>query len=397
VAHRFQAISFRVCHRLARLAPGGHCTTIPLHRRELKLLEPHQPPAIIRFGRLGDMIMLTALMASLRHRYGTPCQVIAAGPWNEQIYRGHPDVARMWSFARHLPFTLSLAWPSVFRALRQSSPAPIYVCETHDRQLIRIRRLLKSCGVDPARCAFITDDPSPPGEHWIDRLLRFGERTPPSVRSPATASPTDRRWAPRLQVLDQERAHRDDWLRANGWWGRQLVLIQPGNFRSMSSNRERPDRMAADDKAWPVKHWVELFNLIHRHSPEAVLVLCGASREVAMLQRIQAEVGQDRVAVAALTLRELFALCESAHSMISIDTGPAHAAAALNVPLVVMYGAESPARWLPRSGSDSPVVGIGGPPASTRVDQIAVGQVFESWCALARHHRVPAICEEIAQ
>ena len=37
-------------------------------------------PTVIRFGRVGDMIMLTALTAALHHRYGSPCQVIAAGP-----------------------------------------------------------------------------------------------------------------------------------------------------------------------------------------------------------------------------------------------------------------------------------------------------------------------------
>jgi ADP-heptose:LPS heptosyltransferase len=70
------------------------------------------------------------------------------------------------------------------------------------------------------------------------------------------------------------------------------------------------------------------------------------------------------------------------HSMISVDTGPAHAAAALGLPLVVMYGAESQQYWLPRSHSGSPVVGVGGPPESVRVDQIPVERVFDAWCAV---------------
>lgn len=101
-----------------------------------------------------------------------------------------------------------------------------------------------------------------------------------------------------------------------------------------------------------------------------------------MLRQIQAAAGSQRVVVADLPLRQLLALCELAHSMISVDTGPAHAAAALGLPLVVMYGAESQARWLPRSPSGSPVIGIGGPPKSTRVDQIPVKDVFNTWCAL---------------
>jgi ADP-heptose:LPS heptosyltransferase len=67
-----------------------------------------------------------------------------------------------------------------------------------------------------------------------------------------------------------------------------------------------------------------------------------------------------------------------------VDTGPAHAAAALGVPLVVMYGAESPAYWLPRGPAGTVVVGLGGPPRSVRVDQIDVEAVFEAWRGLPR-------------
>jgi hypothetical protein len=85
------------------------------------------------------------------------------------------------------------------------------------------------------------------------------------------------------------------------------------------------------------------------------------------------------VVVSGHGVRRFFAFCAAAHSMISVDTGPAHAAAALSLPLVVLYGAESPSYWLPRSPSGSPVTGVGGPPVSTRADQVSVETVFEAW------------------
>lgn len=339
-------------------------------------------PTVIRFGRLGDMIMLTALLRFLHARYRSPCQVIGAGPWNADVYRGHPDVSASWSFARHFPFALSLSWPRVVWALHRSDPGPIYVGEHIPRQLVRVRRLLSSCAIDPGRCLFITDEPARQDEHWVDRLLRFGARTP-RVAQDAEVPPLDRPWAPHLQVLDSERAARDEWIRVNGWSDRELILVQPGNFRSMSRGREKWRHVHVDDKAWPVERWVALFGMMHRHMQDAVIVLCGASQEVPMLHRIQASIGMDWVAVADLSLRQLFALCESAHSMISVDTGPAHAAAALNLPLVVLYGAESPRQWLPRSAG-SPVLAVGGPPSFTRVDQLSVDSVFEGWRTVAR-------------
>jgi hypothetical protein len=54
-----------------------------------------------------------------------------------------------------------------------------------------------------------------------------------------------------------------------------------------------------------------------------------------------------------------------------------------------MYGAEAPRRWLPRSPTGSPVVAVGGPPRATRVDQIAVDEVFNSWQSMLTSLRSP--------
>jgi heptosyltransferase-2/heptosyltransferase-3 len=109
-----------------------------------------------------------------------------------------------------------------------------------------------------------------------------------------------------------------------------------------------------------------------------------------MLQRVKEAAGLDSVVAVGVGLRRLFALCEAAHSMISVDTGPAHAAAALGLPLVVMYGAEAQRYWLPRSISGSTVVGVGGPPYSVRADEISVDAVFDAWrLVVARMETAP--------
>lgn len=341
-------------------------------------------PFVFRHGRVGDMIMLTALLDLLRRRYGSPCHVVGAGPWNESIFLGHPDVARCWTLPRHAPLLLTLTRPRLMSALRRSAPGPIYIAEYQYRQLPRVKRLLGSSGIDMRRCVFIDEGPGEKG-HWVDALLRLGERTPTGLDAadyPATAD--CRRCSPRLTVLDSERLELRSWLSERGWSGRPLVLIQPGNHRSMSPRRRRRWRLR-DDKAWPVERWRELLQAIRGRLPEAVLVLRGAVDEIPMLRQMSEAIGLAGVEVAGLELRPLFALTEAAHSMISVDTGPAHAAAALGLPVVVLYGAESPGVWLPRGPSDSPVIGLGGPPASHRADQIPVEAVFEAWCSLLEY------------
>jgi heptosyltransferase-2/heptosyltransferase-3 len=68
--------------------------------------------------------------------------------------------------------------------------------------------------------------------------------------------------------------------------------------------------------------------------------------------------------------------------MISVDTGPAHAAAAVGLPLVVLFGAYPSQVWQPRSSVGSPVIGVGGPPGASRLDQIPERVVFDAWCGL---------------
>jgi ADP-heptose:LPS heptosyltransferase len=132
---------------------------------------------------------------------------------------------------------------------------------------------------------------------------------------------------------------------------------------------------------------VRLLERIHRERPDAVLLLRGSQEEVPMLKEIQAAINLQTVATVGTTLRQLYALCEAASSMVSVDSGPGHAAAALSVPLVVLYGAEPPLYWLPRSPSGSPVLAAGGAPVSLRADQVSVDAVFNAWRSLAGYKR----------
>src|SRR5581483_3861490 len=136
------------------------------------------------------------------------------------------------------------------------------------------------------------------------------------------------------------------------------------------------------DQLWPVQRWVQPVHSVRDRIPEATLVLQGEAAEVPLIEQMGAAAGLTCVGSASAALRPLFALCEIAHSMISADSGPAHSAAALAVPLVVLYGTQSPRVWLPRSSGGSPVIAVGGPPQVERVGEISVESVYAAWCSL---------------
>jgi len=376
---------------------------------------PPVQPIVIWFGRVGDLILLSALLEILHRRFGRACHVIGAGAWPGEIYAAHSDVARVSCLHRYTAWVFDPSWWRTLRALRAARADPVYVCETDPRKLARIRRLLRFSGTDPARCVFLATAlphtsriaPAHRGDaqtgpdttlphtsrtaptHWVDRLVDLGRLTPAAFSAadypwPAPAP----RCAPLLMVSAAARAECAAWLERQGWRERTLILVQPGNRRTMRGRRLRVS--PADDKAWPLERWAALLHRIHARLPQAVIVLCGAPRESVLLECIAVAAQLPAVAAAELPLPRLLALCARSHSMISVDTGPAHAAAALGLPLVVLFGAHSPQQWLPRSPTGSPVCGVGGPPQSTRLDQISVETVFAAWCALGTAAEAPA-------
>ena len=338
------------------------------------------------------MIMLSALLEILHRRFGQPCRVIGAGTWSREIYRSHHDVAEVICLGRHTAFFLDREWWRARRALRADSAAPVYVCEDFPKKLPRTMRLLRWSGTPASRCVFMEDVLAAAKhrgqalEHWVDRLVAIGRCTPPAFREADFPWPEPPpRCAPLLEITPTERSECEAWLASQGWLGRPLVLVQPGNQRMMKG---RPHVLPDDHKAWPVERWAELLQHVQQHlqarmpQAQALIVLVGAPQEAAFLEAIRAEAKLPAINISVLSLRGLFALCAQSHSMISVDTGPAHAAAALGLPLIVLFGAYPAQVWQPRSALGSPVVGVGGPPVASRLDQIPARVVFEAWCGL---------------
>ena len=342
---------------------------------------PPVQPIVIWLGRVGDMIMLTALLEILHRRYGGRCHVIGAGSWPAELYAEHEDVARVSCLHRYTAFLFDPAWWRVLWALRRSRSDPVYVCEYDPRKLARVQRLLRLSGTAAERCLFLRHTPCFGERHWVDRLVCFGRLTPPAFAAgdyPWPSPPP--RCAPRLVGSAQARAAGDEWERSHEVGDRQLVLLQPGNRRTMRGRSLRISE--SDDRFWPVDRWASLIHRIHGRLPEARVVLCGAPREAVLLDWIESATALPEVVLRGLPFPGLFALCVRAHSMISIDTGTAHAAAALDTPLVVLFGSTPPAQVTPRSPCGSPVIGVGGVPLVPRVDQLPLEAVFEAWSRL---------------
>ncbi|TAN05907.1 MAG: lipopolysaccharide heptosyltransferase family protein [Rhodanobacteraceae bacterium] len=328
-------------------------------------------PLVVRFGRLGDMLLLAPLLHHLHRGYGEPCVLLGTGPFSAPLYAADPDVTCVLQVsARHRPLALSPPRWWMLRALHAHRNAAVHIAETEPRALAKIRRMLALAGVRADHCVFITDATAKRDEHWVDRLLRTCGHPPPACASAWRPPEPPIERAPRLYLTGADRADCARWLRRHDWRGEPLWLLQPANKRSMRWNG--PRAASDDDKAWPAGHWIAVLHALHADDPGARIVLCGTPPEAPLLEAIAAQARIPNLVVGAreLPLRRLLALCEIARGMASVDTGPAHVAAAMGCPLVVLYGAQPRTLWLPRSPTGSAVIALGGPPRYARAADI---------------------------
>ena len=344
---------------------------------------PPLTPLLIRFGRLGDMLLQEPLLHLLRCRYQAPVKILTRGGWTGELYRGHPDVGAVWQLlARNRLLAFSRErWQAI--AKLRAHAGPVYISEDSRSSLKRIAWMLRFAGVPRERCVFLHDIAPRNDEHWVDQALRLGRATPAAFRE------TDYPWhdgdvraAPRLYLDANDRADADAWLRERGFADAPLVLLQPGNWHV--HRWWEPRRI--DPKFWPVESWAALLRAVHEALPSANLVLCGTPVETAVCEAIAntANLAQVKLATTDLPIRRLMAALERAHSMVSVDSGPAHLAAAMGCPLVLMYGGKyGPEKWGRRSPFGKPVINLGVDPRAASVAEIPPAAVIDAWRQLS--------------
>ena len=101
------------------------------------------------------------------------------------------------------------------------------------------------------------------------------------------------------------------------------------------------------DKCWPPERFARLADKISSQYSLSI-VATGSASESGIVERLQETANVPITSLAGQTsLIELVALLKSARLVVSNDTGPGHIAAALGVPLVLIFGRTNPIRLEP--------------------------------------------------
>jgi heptosyltransferase-2/heptosyltransferase-3 len=342
-------------------------------------------PLVIRFGAFGDMVLMIPVLKLLAQRYGAACDVVSSGGWTAPLLERVPAVHRGWLLtSRRAPFWLNRSQQQLVRLLRARPAGPVYVFEPDAKPLEWLTR----AGIGPEWICTQRDLPALPQEHILDQAFRLAALTPRAAAAPAGVSPTGSRPDARPDLTPADRQDCADWLARHQLAGSPLVLIQPGNKKTMKGgNRKRRSNVVY----WAEAKWATVITGVQTLLPGARAVICGTPAEQPFAEDIAARLSPEHrrrcfIANDALPLVRLMALQERAHSMISVDTGPAHAAAAMGCPLVVLFTRHphrSPQRYAPVPTTAA--VRVVEPPGTTldaTLEQLEPGPVLDAWRAL---------------
>jgi heptosyltransferase-2/heptosyltransferase-3 len=351
------------------------------------LTAPSGPPRplVIRFGAFGDMVLMIPVLKFLAQRYGAACDVVSSGGWTAPLIERVPAVHRGWLLtSRRAPYWLNRSQQQLVRLLRDRPPAPVYVFEPDEKPL----QWLARAGIGPEWICTQRELPALPQEHILDHAFRLAALTPLAVRTTVAPPPAGTRPNARPDLTPADRQDCADWLARHQLAGPPLVLIQPGNKKTMKGgNRKRRSNVVY----WAEAKWAAVITAVQTVLPGGRAVICGTPAERPFAEDIAARLAPEHrgrcfVANDELPLIRLLALQERAHSMVSVDTGPAHAAAAMGCPLVVLFTRHphrSPQRYAPvPTTAPVRIVEPAGTAPDATLEQLEPAAVLDAWRAL---------------
>ena len=336
-------------------------------------------PLALRCGAFGDMVLLTALVRVLHAEFRAPVDIVTSGPWSAPLLRGQPGVGEIFNVrSRKAPYWMSIDQQRVVRQLRARGAGPTWFCDGD----AAARPLLDRAGIPGEYIVDVKDHPLLPGEHATQQWRRLAQIMPGAVTGVASADIDAVAPGCYLEVTSDQRAQLNAWLKSKALADQPLILVQIGNKRTM---RRGPRRLAVNNKYWPNERWAEVLRFLRRRHPQHALLLLGTGPEFQLNQELASQARIDGLHNVAddLPIPRLVSLLDRASGLVTVDSGPAHAAAAVGCPQVVLFGKALPSLYKPwgPAGADVRLLtgSIDGEPDMLGID---ASSVIAAWSAL---------------
>jgi heptosyltransferase II len=273
---------------------------------------------------VGDAVMSTPLVRGLRRNFPNAEIAVLAKSWVAPVFENSPDIDRILIYdskGRHA------RWPGILRLCRELRGArfdlAVSIQNAFEAALIFVLAgIPRRLGYDTDGRRFLLTHPvalTPEIEkrHQIDYYLGILE----GIGLPAFGREL------MLNVSDTERRRAGEILRFHGLEaGSPIIGINPG-------------AAYGNAKRWPAARFAELSRRIRSIDSHAAILIFGGPGEEALGEQIGVLIGDGCVNLCGKTLlREAIALIEQCRLFITNDSGLMHAAAALHIPQIAIFG-----------------------------------------------------------
>ncbi|MXZ01572.1 lipopolysaccharide heptosyltransferase II [Candidatus Poribacteria bacterium] len=291
---------------------------------------------VIRVDGIGDLLNATPAIALLRESYPSAEITVLARPLNAPVLIGNSDVDRILIFDRkgkHRGISVRLQF---YRQLRRERFQLVVAMQT---------------AMWSHLVAFLSGAPY--------RLGRYQKR----FRSTLTHA-----WRGQYRKGETHEVDRNlELVRliCNGDGQRKLIFhLSPDEVAAAKANLASwgitPETFligihpggSSFDKRWPEKQYAELADRLS-HQYNAKILLLRGPEESELVRNIQAAMESPAISYAPETIRELGALLSCCDLVVCNDSGPMHLAAALDVPMVAIFGPTDHVAWHPLSENAS--------------------------------------------
>lgn len=275
---------------------------------------------VINIARFGDTLLITPVLKALKAQWPTATLDVFAHKKTASVIENLPWIDSIRPFSKK-----KAAWLKYF-ARRQYDLALVY---GSDDALVDYARRVATLTVSFSR--------EPGNDHW--RTVAPPEQLMPAQQERALLAQavgvevTD--WRLDYNVTPQERDFARQFLSENNLLNKRLVGFQLQSF---------PAKAYRD---WPVSSFKAIADRLLASYPDTHILLLGGPEGKVTADALASKLGSSATSLAgALTMRQNAAVMSQLSLYLGVDTGPTHLAGALGIPMVAMYHAFHPGRYL---------------------------------------------------
>jgi heptosyltransferase II len=296
---------------------------------------------VVQTAFIGDAILTLPLVQSLKKNYPAARIDIVVIPRTAEVFSNHPDISNIFSYDKR---NTDRGIGGFFRFRKKLLKCRYDLALVPHRSL---RSALLTASLRPAKS--ICFDRSA-GKWLFDLQVHYRSKLHEIDRNLSLLHPLGIRNI--LSTVPQLYPSQEDQKIINGWWKKwefgkdRVVAIAPGSI--WATKRWLPERFAATAKYFVQKKYC--------------VVLIGGNEDRRLCEDICTQAEDDKVKVAAgeLSLLQSAELIRRCNVLLTNDSAPLHLAAAVQTPVVAIFGATVPQFGFAPRGKHDVVLGIDG-------------------------------------